>query len=894
MPQQLSEPVAIDAVTTKDEFAVWLRSVKDRRGWSLPVLERRSDALVNQDSRRYGPMRRSTSGDVFSGKRLPSVEWLTTFMQLAELPEPIRDEVWAALLRVRAAVGVPPRGAMRVADTSARVLGVHACIRLPGADGDLPEYVPRDVDAQVRAALRPGAFVLLVGSSCSGKTRTLTEALRAQLANWWITRPATPADVSTLVTGGPSQTVVWLDELEHFLDDIGFTNVVGRLMDNGFVLVATMRAQEYRDRNRDDGRPGAAVLRLAEVVDVPSEFSAAELERTRERMVADPRLRVALGSGDFGVTQVLAAGPDLVRQWEQAPARYVWAVITVLVDARRLGVRSPVTAALLAAAVAGLLTPAERAQAPADWLDRALEYACEVLRGAASAAEAVSDGTMGTITGYRAADFLLDHGYGTRRAVCPPDSVWRALTEHLDSADCLVMVARSADMRWRFEHSEALYRKIVTIDAGRGLLSLTDLLARQGRVEEARELLAGAAGAGDERAAARLVRLRLEHGTAADLAALADGRHPVAAVRTVETLAATGDWDALRARATGGDLLAAARLEEREDITGLRRRTGRFARARLAEALGERGDADGAVNVLEELVEEGDVQAPAHLLDLLARTGRFDMIDDRAAAGDEAAQDLLDAHHAGADAEHGGHHVTRYIDVLLTAGNVDAALALVDAHIEAGMTDLGDYTAEIIVAAGHLDQLRALADSGDWPAAHRYARHLADTGQRDELRRRAQDGDYLCRWRLGEVLEADGDLEGALALAQEAADNGEVEGALHLTDLLDATGRVDELAAYSDGQPWEMATWIRHLRTTGRTGDAIAFLRPRARAGNDFAASELAGILDEIGETDEAIAVLRPFTNGWGSGIAVHTLVRLLARHQRVADLRTEIDAGAD
>jgi hypothetical protein len=53
---------------------------------------------------------------------------------------------------------------------------------------------------------------------------------------------------------------------------------------------------------------------------------------------ADPRLRVALAaSADGGMTQLLAAGPQLVRWWEQAPTPYAQAVLTAAIDARRLG-----------------------------------------------------------------------------------------------------------------------------------------------------------------------------------------------------------------------------------------------------------------------------------------------------------------------------------------------------------------------------------------------------------------------------------------------------------------------------------------------------------------------------------------------------------------------------
>ncbi|MGJ5893365.1 hypothetical protein ACSCBZ_15595 [Streptomyces niveiscabiei] len=55
-----------------------------------------------------------------------------------------------------------------------------AAIQLSGASGDLPGYIPRDLNERLRAALDEGRFVLLVGGSSVGKTRTLYEALLAR------------------------------------------------------------------------------------------------------------------------------------------------------------------------------------------------------------------------------------------------------------------------------------------------------------------------------------------------------------------------------------------------------------------------------------------------------------------------------------------------------------------------------------------------------------------------------------------------------------------------------------------------------------------------------------------------------------------------------------------
>ena len=62
------------------------------------------------------------------------------------------------------------------------------------------------------------------GSCCwsagprSGKTRCAVEAVRALLPDWWLVHPAGPAEVAALAAAPPPRTVVWLDELQRYLD----------------------------------------------------------------------------------------------------------------------------------------------------------------------------------------------------------------------------------------------------------------------------------------------------------------------------------------------------------------------------------------------------------------------------------------------------------------------------------------------------------------------------------------------------------------------------------------------------------------------------------------------------------------------------------------------------
>ena len=269
-----------------------------------------------------------------------------------------------------------PAGAVQVGEADPRRLGVHAAISVPGVSDEVPpEYVPRDADAaefgvqaKVAAAAQRGGFVLLVGGSSVGKTRSAVEAVKALLPNWWLVHPAGPTEIAPLAAGPYPRTVVWLDELQRYLDgEYGLTGGVIRALLNAphpAVIIGTLWPDLYGVYAAVP-LPGASdpyarereVLGLADVVRIDPEFSDAEQARARAAAACDPRLRVALEATGYGLTQTLAAAPQLVAHWEdaQTASPYGWAVLTAALDASRLGARVPLSADFLRAAAPGYL-----------------------------------------------------------------------------------------------------------------------------------------------------------------------------------------------------------------------------------------------------------------------------------------------------------------------------------------------------------------------------------------------------------------------------------------------------------------------------------------------------------------------------------------------------------
>jgi TIR domain len=476
----------------------------------------------------------------------------------------------------------PPAGAVRAGDVDPRRLGVHAAISVPGVPDDvLPEYVLRDIDAagsgvraRVAAAAERGGFVLLVGGSSVGKTRCAVEAVKAILPDWWLVHPAGPGEVAALAQVPSPRTVMWLDELQRYLDgEHGLTGAVVRaLLNHMAVIIGTLWPDRYTAYTTVPGSGGTdpharerEVLDLADVIRIDPEFSPAEQYRTRAAAVRDQRLAIALESAGYGLTQTLAAAPQLVARWEDARTAdpYAWAVLTAALDVARLGARTPLSADLLRAAAPGYCTSQQQAEAPDNWFEQALAYATGKLHGAAAAFSPAGAVLMGRVIGYTVADYLIQHASLERRYALAPATTWDAVLSHIRDAADAARLADSASNRLLYRYAIPLYRHAADVGDEYAARRLVTLLFERGDLNGAAQVLRARAEAGDEYAARRLAGL----------------------------LAQSGDQDGLRARAGTGD---------------------EYAARRLADLLFERGDLDGAEQILHGWADES-------LTDLLRR-----------------------------------------------------------------------------------------------------------------------------------------------------------------------------------------------------------------------------------------------------------------------------------
>ncbi|MER5451200.1 tetratricopeptide repeat protein [Streptomyces sp. NPDC002764] len=239
----------------------------------------------------------------------------------------------------------------------------------------VPVYVPRDVDADLREWLARGGFVLLVGDSTAGKSRAAYEAMRATLPDHLLLAPRDRAALPAALAQAAStrRCVLWLSDLEHYLGADGLTRTgIARVLGgtgHHRVILATLRAAEqarltggpttHDEAGRVAHREAREALEQAQLLRVQRLFSAAEQQRARAR-AWDPRIADALAHADaYGLAEYLAAGPDLLRDWQDAwspksdadtPTHpRAAALIAAAVDIRRAGYTAPLPRRLLEA-----------------------------------------------------------------------------------------------------------------------------------------------------------------------------------------------------------------------------------------------------------------------------------------------------------------------------------------------------------------------------------------------------------------------------------------------------------------------------------------------------------------------------------------------------------------
>ncbi|MER6946559.1 tetratricopeptide repeat protein [Nonomuraea sp. NPDC000554] len=663
----------------------------------------------------------------------------------------------------RAAIGHPV-----YACTDPYLLDVHEAIHVPGNDDAslLPTYVQREHDAELRLVLGgvlagQSKLAVLIGGSSTGKTRACWELVQTLPPDWLLWHPTNSgraeAAAESLEAIGP-RTVVWLDELQHYLptkDPVLAEQVASGIRnllvdhDRGPVLVLGTIWPEHWDNltigpRATEDRPQTIKLLSGCGIHVPETFDADALDNLRRFAHSDPRLQAALDQAEEGhVTQFLSGAPEQLQRCvgASAPAR---AVLHAAMDARRLGHELGLSAAFLANAAPGYLTRLQWDALPEDWFERAIGYLSHPCRGARGVLSRIRPlpGDLVPERGqerYRLADYIEQHGRSLRRLECPPEGFWLAAAEHAASGADMSSLAVAAYDRGRLSDSDLLAQAAARRGHVGGVHALARKFEESSKIEDAIPYLKQAAAMGDINSMARLA---WRHELAGDM-----DEAGLLYLRTAEA----GDINGLVGLASvldhSGCDEEAERLYRQACATGW---SGARAVEYQARHLAKQGQHQRALKLTEMAFQAGNEEA---------FTGLAWTYPDH--------QDRL-----------------RIFDHALRLGDKAALREIALLYKMDGDYERAEDYAKQAVAAGDVHVLKSLGKiskaRGDRKNAELHWRRAVAAGRTDALL------DLAGMW------EEDGDLEGAKALLWNAWQAGEVFVLGKLVQLIASAGDVEQ------------------------------------------------------------------------------------------------------
>lgn len=520
---------------------------------------------------------------------------------------------------------------------------------------DVPPYVRRDVDDDLRTCLAHNGLVLILGEPYAGKSYTAWHGVQS-LKGHTLYAPYPGDDlraVLSVLDGNPGAYIIWLDELTDHLGSGGLDlKLLGRFISLGAVMLGTISPDEYY-RRRSGTAPGERVIAAARTVELAREWSDAELERLAG--LDDPRAYPAyMWSGREGAASYFAIGHLLFDEWRRVGTQLKHPrgqlLVRAAVDLARCGVRGAVPLELLRTVheqygteeresfedalawattplfgASGLLVEGDEAQT---W--RA--YGALVAEATRSDGnlEPVPDEVWWTLLDESGPDLAID-----RDAVL--DAARTALHPRLKGEDTALMIAFAG--RVGPDERRDLLRRAADARDWRGAEALAVFLMTHGDTTQAMPYLEQAADAGSSWAATTLGML-LRDQAETWLRRAAEAGDPAAAHELGDMLVGTGREDEAlrwyrRAAAAGrrevaaslGALLSRWRAPE-ADVWLC------YAAARGdARATGEVGvhlswepeaDETKLVPYYQQAAHAGDVSAAFNLGQWMARQDRFD------------------------------------------------------------------------------------------------------------------------------------------------------------------------------------------------------------------------------------------------------------------------------
>src|SRR5215207_66585 len=412
------------------------------------------------------------------------------------------NQAWKREVRSYLELGQGRSGRLpTVSEVSPYQLGVSRSAYASEDDRRNDPYVQRRVaDEMLRAALseREPRFIILVGDSKSGKSRTMYEAILHTLADSPLIVPVSEEALGKLFSLDPpldlhpAPAVLWLDDLDEARLGALTPAVLDRL-GSEVVIVASMTS-ERRDRimrsDSDIGRVARLALDSAEKVHL--EFELTDEERMEAKaLYPEERFDHSIGEPLVAADQLTArfdAGRDACDD-DNKPVGY--ALVRVAIDWRRVGLSRPIRDSELRKLYPKYLSSVRAGLEPSDDLyNGGLAWACKPV---ASRVALLEKASVGVEHGFVAFDYLValldgQHAY-PRRDVLP--AIWDFVIESLSEEEVLPLGV-TAYLRNYLATAERIWRTLAggsSTNSAEAAFNLGVMLAEQGDIDGARSAL---------------------------------------------------------------------------------------------------------------------------------------------------------------------------------------------------------------------------------------------------------------------------------------------------------------------------------------------------------------------------------------------------------------------
>lgn len=400
---------------------------------------------------------------------------------------------------------------LRVSELTAASLPLMSGqLHLDGDEPRLPTYFVRDVDRVLtkrveRAANGTSTVVFAVSNGTSGKTRACWEAIQRgvqALAEWRVWPKLSPLTPNELLDGCGKlspHTVLWLDDSERYLREPGYeiSNEVAKalrelLVDQSrapVLIMGTLHARHWRELTsrpvvgESDFYPHVRALLTGQEITVPEFFTPSETEQAKmvsDQLIAD----AAQHAPQRDVIQYLAAVPELRSRVETADSQSK-AVLSALVEYRRIGASRSVSLQFLERVSAAYLTDGERCTLSEGWVADAIDDLRRPGAGGRSVVKLGYEKDESVVEPrYRLDDYLERQKFSVVTRTSDPNVLWGELRREV-TPQALQPAAEEARRRGLLREAANLYLSSHHAGASTAMANLASMLRDAGRIDEA-------------------------------------------------------------------------------------------------------------------------------------------------------------------------------------------------------------------------------------------------------------------------------------------------------------------------------------------------------------------------------------------------------------------------